>query len=183
MKMGGGWHGGHPWGLVGVSYQSKAADGPWSVEGQGLPKAATDEVLITSFNDLDMLEKQFREHGNSLACLITEPIIGSGGFVPARREFLRAARELTEKYGVMLIFDEVITGFRFRAGNAGQLYGVQPDLTTYGKVIGGGMPVAAVAGRADLMDQVGRAQGQKVSCFTLVALSIAASYSCQCRSC
>jgi glutamate-1-semialdehyde 2,1-aminomutase len=82
--------------------------------------------------------------------------------MPATREYLRTARELTEKYGTVLVFDEVITGFRFRAGNLGALYGVQPDLATFGKIIGGGMPLAAVAGREDIMRLVGREGGSKV---------------------
>ncbi len=82
--------------------------------------------------------------------------------MPATREYVRTVRELTEKYGVLLIFDEVISAFRFRAGNVGRLYGVEPDLTTMGKAIGGGMPVAAVVGRADVMDQAGLGQAARV---------------------
>jgi glutamate-1-semialdehyde 2,1-aminomutase len=85
-----------------------------------------------------------------------------GGFAPATREYLQTARELTRQYGVVLIFDEVIAGFRFRAGDLGTLYGVRPDLATFGKIIGGGMPVAAVAGRADIMNLVGRAAAGRV---------------------
>jgi glutamate-1-semialdehyde 2,1-aminomutase len=94
--------------------------------------------------------------------LIVEPFIGVGGFMPATGEYLDASRELTRQYGAVLIFDEVIAGFRFRAGDAGALYGVQPDLATFGKIMGGGMPVAAVAGRADIMNLAGRAVGGKV---------------------
>ncbi|HSJ56304.1 MAG TPA: aminotransferase class III-fold pyridoxal phosphate-dependent enzyme, partial [Anaerolineae bacterium] len=87
--------------------------------------------------------------------------VGVGGNMAASQEYIRTARELTLRYGVVLIFDEVIAGFRFRAGNVGALYGVQPDLTTIGKIMGGGMPVAAVAGRADIMNLVARgASGQ-----------------------
>ncbi len=89
-------------------------------------------------------------------------MIGVGGLMPATREYLRAARALTQRYGALLILDEVISGFRFRAGDAAALYGVQPDLMTLGKAIGGGMPVAAVAGRADVMALVGQEKGAQV---------------------
>jgi len=97
------------------------------------------------------LRDDFARCGDRVACFIVEPFIGAGGFIPATREYLQTARALTERYGAILIFDEVISGFRFRAGNVGALYGIQPDLATFGKVAGGGMPVAAVAGRADLL--------------------------------
>jgi len=109
-----------------------------------------------------MLADCFRQHGDRLACFMVEPFIGLGGLMPASREYLRAARELTEEYGVVLIFDEVIAGFRFRAGNCGALYGLQPDLASFGKVIGGGMPVAALGGRADIMQLAGREGGGRV---------------------
>jgi glutamate-1-semialdehyde 2,1-aminomutase len=110
-----------------------------------------------------MLEKQFAKHGSRIACFIFEPFLGSGGFLPATKEFLHAARELSAKHGALLVFDEVISGFRFCAGSIARLFGVQPDLATYAKVMGGGMPVAAVAGRADVMKLAGRGGGVKFS--------------------
>jgi glutamate-1-semialdehyde 2,1-aminomutase len=124
--------------------------------------SVTDQVIVSGFNDPDVLREHFRQHGDRLACFIVEPFIGVGGFKAASQEYMREARELTRRHGTMLIFDEVIAGFRFRAGNVGALYGVQPDLSTFGKIIGGGMPVAALAGRADLMDLAGRAGGSRV---------------------
>ena len=162
LKIGGGWHGSQPWGLKGVSFRADAAASSWVAESEGIPDSVTDEVLITRFNDVDMLRDQFKRYGDRLACLITEPLMGAGGFIPASTEYLRTARELTQSYGTVLVFDEVIAGFRFRAGNAGALYRVQPDLATFGKIIGGGMPVAAVAGRADIVELVGRDQGKRV---------------------
>lgn len=169
MKVGGGWHGAQPWALKGINFHAKNSAafqgyaGPFSaVETEGLPSALTDEVIVTSFNEPDVLRDHFREYGDRVACFIVEPFIGLGGFVPATREYLQTARELTHHYGAVLILDEVISGFRFRAGNASALCGVQPDLATFGKIIGGGMPVAAVAGRADIMSLVGRAGGGKV---------------------
>lgn len=160
MKVGGGWHGAQPWGLKGISFYAK--NGFQRVETHGLPPALTDEVVVTGFNDPDMLRDHFRQYGDRLACFIVEPFIGAGGLMPATCEYLQTARELTHQYGVVLILDEVISGFRFRAGNVGALYGVQPDLATFGKAIGGGMPVSAVAGRADIMALVGREGGSKV---------------------
>ena len=162
MKVGGGWHGGQPWALKGIGFSAGNGAGFQKVESDGVPAAVTDKVIVTGFNDPDKLRDHFREYGDRLACFIVEPFLGVGGFTPATAEYLQTARELTERYGVVLIFDEVIAGFRFRAGNAGALYDLQPDLATFGKIIGGGMPVAAVAGRADILGLAGRRAGGKV---------------------
>jgi glutamate-1-semialdehyde 2,1-aminomutase len=162
MKVGGGWHGAQPWALKGVGFHPGGGDGFQQVDSEGVPVAVTDKVVVTDFNDPARLSDHFRQLGDQLACFIVEPYLGAGGNVPATREYLQMARELTRKFGVLLIFDEVISGFRFRAGSLGGLYGIQPDLATYGKIIGGGMPVAAVAGRADIMELVGRAKGHRV---------------------
>jgi glutamate-1-semialdehyde 2,1-aminomutase len=136
---------------------------PWTVESKGIPTGVTEQIVVTRYNDANMLREHFKQYGDQLACLIVEPFMGSGGFMPARSEFLRAARELTDQYGVVLICDEIISGFRFRAGNLSALFGVQPDLATFAKIMGGGMPVAAVAGRADIMKLCGRDGGNQVS--------------------
>jgi glutamate-1-semialdehyde 2,1-aminomutase len=129
------------------------ADAPehWGVESAGLPRSAAGEVVVTRFNDPQMLRDHFRQYGDRLACFIVEPFIGSGGYMAASPEYIQAARELTRQHGALLIFDEVISGFRFRAGDLGGRYGVKADLATFAKIMGGGMPVAAVAGRADVM--------------------------------
>ncbi|MFC1639797.1 aspartate aminotransferase family protein [Gemmatimonadota bacterium] len=152
LKVGGGWHGANPWGLKGVGYH----DGFDSVESEGIPTAVTDEIIITRYNDPSSLVDTFEQHGDELACFLLEPVIGAGGRFPATREYMHLARELTENHGVVLIHDEVVSGFRYAAKNAGSLYGVTPDLMALGKAIGGGMPVAAVAGRRDILDLVGR---------------------------
>jgi glutamate-1-semialdehyde 2,1-aminomutase len=162
MKVGGGWHGAHPWALKGIAFNGSAGDGFQKVESEGVPASVTDQVIVTGFNDPDKLRDHFREYGGQLACFIVEPFLGAGGYAPATREYLQTARELTYQHGAVLIFDEVISGFRFHAGSVGVLYGVQPDLTTLGKIIGGGMPVSAVAGRADIMSLVGRSDGKRV---------------------
>ncbi len=158
LKVGGGWHGGQPWAFKGYSWQG----GFDKIDSEGLPKNVSKEVVVTQFNNLAALEKSFEKWGDRLACFILEPTIGSGGMMPARLEYVQKARELTEKHGVLLILDEVIAGFRFRAGNCGKLYGVRPDLTTMGKIMGGGMPVAAVLGRRDVLELVEKKGGSRV---------------------
>ncbi|MEJ5312118.1 MAG: aminotransferase class III-fold pyridoxal phosphate-dependent enzyme [Anaerolineae bacterium] len=161
LKVGGGWHGAQPWALKGIGYHGE--QGYQHVETAGLPSAVCEEVVVSRFNDPEMLREHFRQYGDRAACFIVEPFMGAGGFMPATREYLQTARELTTQYGAVLIFDEVIAGFRFRAGDTGALYGVQPDLATFGKIIGGGMPVAAVAGRADILNLASRAGRVKFS--------------------
>jgi len=160
LKVGGGWHGAQPWALKGIGYDR--AEGYQHIETAGLPSAVCEEVVVSRFNDPEMLRDHFGQWGDRAACFIVEPFMGAGGFMPATREYIQTARELATQYGAALIFDEVIAGFRFRAGDVGALYGVRPDLATFGKIIGGGMPVAAVAGRADIMNLAGRAGGSRV---------------------
>ncbi len=154
LKVGGGWHGAHPWGLKGIHYSPGV--GFQAVESAGVPVSITDDVIITRFNDADFLRDQFRTYGGKLACFIVEPCMGVGGGMPGSKAYLQEARDLTRQYGVVLIYDEVISGFRFRAGDVGPLVGVRPDLGTFGKIMSGGMPVAAVAGRADIMKMSGK---------------------------
>ena len=163
MKVGGGWHGAQPWGLVGVDFHAENHGNFTRAESRGLPSAVAEQVIVTRFNDAEMLHRQFRKHGRRVACFILEPFMGSGGSLPASLEFLRAARELTRRHGALLIFDEVISGFRFCAGSSSRLFGIQPDLATFAKVMGGGMPVAAVGGRADVMELAGRSGGVRFS--------------------
>jgi glutamate-1-semialdehyde 2,1-aminomutase len=158
IKAGGGWHGAQPWGLKGSGFQ----DGFQEVDTEGLPRAMTGQIVVTRFNDPEMLADHFGKYGDQAACCILEPVMGAGGVIPASLEYLQTARRLADKTGSLLILDEVITGFRFRAGDAGSLYGVKPDLATFGKIIGGGMPMAAVAGRRKVMELVGSAGGSRV---------------------
>ncbi|HYK91861.1 MAG TPA: aminotransferase class III-fold pyridoxal phosphate-dependent enzyme [Acidobacteriota bacterium] len=160
LKVGGGWHGGHPWGLKGI--HAGPGGSFQTVESAGIPSAMTDEVVITRFNDPDFLRDQFRNIGDKLACFIVEPCMGVGGGMPGTRTYLQTARELTHRYGSVLVFDEVISGFRFRAGDAGSLVGVRPDLAAFGKAMSGGTPVAAVAGRADILALSGRSADKRV---------------------
>jgi glutamate-1-semialdehyde 2,1-aminomutase len=148
MKVGGGWHGAHPYALRGITVYDR---GMTRMESAGLPSGTDEMIVISQFNDIQDLENKFKKHGERTACFILEPFIGSGGFIFSHRDYLQKARELSRQYGSLLIFDEVISGFRFRAGGVQSLYGIQPDLTVLGKAIGGGMPVSAVAGKDDVM--------------------------------
>lgn len=123
-------------------------------DSAGIPEAVRAEMLIAPFNDLDFLRSLLTEHGNDIAGLIIEPL---QRIIPPEPGFLEAVRIECDKYGIVLIFDEVVTGFRFSYGGAQEFYGVTPDLCTLGKVIGGGFPLAALAGRKDIMDHFDKA--------------------------
>lgn len=120
----------------------------------GVPAGYTDNTLLTRYNDEESVERLFAENGDDIACLIVEPCAANMGVVPPKEGFLQFLREITERYGALLIFDEVITGFRLSLGGAQQFFGVVPDLTTLGKIVGGGMPLAAYGGRREIMECV-----------------------------
>ncbi len=117
----------------------------------GVPKAYTDLTYVLPFNDIGALNALFAKEGDSIACIIVEPVAGNMNLVPPVPGFLETMRDLCTRHGSVLIFDEVMTGFRTALGGAQSVYGVTPDLTTLGKVIGGGLPVGAFGGRADIM--------------------------------
>jgi glutamate-1-semialdehyde 2,1-aminomutase len=117
----------------------------------GVPAAVASQTLTLPFNQLEPLADAFRQYPDAIAAVIVEPVAGNMGCIPPEEGFLAGLRELTEQAGAVLIFDEVMTGFRVARGGAQALYGVTPDLTTLGKVIGGGLPVGAFGGRADIM--------------------------------
>ena len=121
------------------------------MDSDGIPPELKRNILLTRYNDGDDLEILFRRHGGRIACLILEPFLGVGGFLPASKDYLRLARRLTHEYGAVFIADEVISGFRFCPSGVMTLHNIEPDLSVLGKVIGGGHAVAAVAGRKDIM--------------------------------
>jgi glutamate-1-semialdehyde 2,1-aminomutase len=123
-------------------------------DSAGVPRAFADTTIPLPFNSVDAVEQCFAEHAPRIACVILEPVVGNMGCVPPQPGFLDALRKITSRHGALLIFDEVMTGFRVALGGAQQLYGVTPDLTTLGKVIGGGLPVGAYGGRLDVMRKV-----------------------------
>src|SRR5271165_1594328 len=139
------------------SFLSQAGSGLATLgiaECPGVPQALAALTLNVPYNDLPAVERMFVEHRDKIAAVIVEPIAANMGVVLPKEGFLKGLREITRKNGALLIIDEVITGFRLHYGSAQLLFGVQGDLTTLGKIIGGGVPVAAYGGRADLMDHV-----------------------------
>jgi len=120
----------------------------------GVPAALAELTHVVPFNDAVAVEQLLSERGDRIACIILEPIAGNMGVIPPAAGYLEKVRELTRKHGVVMILDEVMTGFRVHRSCAQGLYGVEPDLSTFGKVIGGGLPAAAYGGRTDLMDQI-----------------------------
>ncbi len=123
-------------------------------DSPGVPKSATSTTLTAPFNDLESVKALFEENRDEIAGVILEPVVGNAGFIPPDAGFLEGLRELTHEYGALLVFDEVMTGFRIAYGGAQEKFGVTPDLTTLGKVIGGGLPVGAYGGRRDIMSLV-----------------------------
>ncbi|HKC22184.1 MAG TPA: glutamate-1-semialdehyde 2,1-aminomutase [Gaiellaceae bacterium] len=120
----------------------------------GVPTRVTEHTIVAPYNDVDATAEAVARYGEGLAAIIVEPIAGNMGVVPPERGFLTALRRLCDGSGALLIFDEVITGFRVARGGAQELYGVTPDLTILGKIVGGGLPLAAFGGRADVMDRL-----------------------------
>jgi glutamate-1-semialdehyde 2,1-aminomutase len=123
-------------------------------DSPGVPKGFSDTTIAVPYNDVEAVEKAFRTHANKIAAVIVEPVCGNMGCIPPKAGFLEALRRITAQHGSLLLFDEVMTGFRVAPGGAQQLYNIQPDLTTLGKVIGGGLPIAAYGGRRDIMELV-----------------------------
>ncbi|WP_448525571.1 glutamate-1-semialdehyde 2,1-aminomutase [Parathermosynechococcus lividus] len=123
-------------------------------DSPGVPKAVTAATLTAPYNDLEAVSRLFQEYPEDIAGVILEPVVGNAGFIPPDAGFLEGLRELTTQYGALLVFDEVMTGFRIAYGGAQEKFGIIPDLTTLGKVIGGGLPVGAYGGRADIMKMV-----------------------------
>lgn len=141
----------------GDSFLVKAGSGALTLgvpDSPGVPKPLADLTITLPYNDIDAARKLFDEMGKTIACVIVEPVAGNMNCVPPRPGFLQTLRELCTRDGALLIFDEVMTGFRVALGGAQSLYAITPDLTTLGKVIGGGMPVGAYGGRRDLMQQI-----------------------------
>ena len=141
----------------GDSFLVKAGSGALTLgvpTSPGVPKANADLTLTLPYNDLDAAQRLFDEHGEDIAGVIIEPVAGNMNCILPRDGYLQGLRALCDRHGALLIFDEVMTGFRVALGGAQAHYGVKPDLTTFGKIIGGGMPVGAYGGRRELMEQV-----------------------------
>ena len=151
LKFEGGYHG-HA-----DSFLSEAGSGLATLgisSSPGVPQALAALTLNAPYNDAAAVERIFAEHGGKIAAIIVEPIAANMGVVPPAPGFLESLRRITQQDGSLLIFDEVITGFRLAYGGAQSVYGIQPDMTVLGKIVGGGLPVAAYGGRREIMDQI-----------------------------
>lgn len=123
-------------------------------DSAGVPVGFTENTLLARYNDAESVRTLFERYPEDIAAVIVEPCAANMGVVPPKEGFLKALRDITGQYGALLIFDEVITGFRLSAGGAQELYGIKPDMTALGKIVGGGMPLAAYGGRREIMEQV-----------------------------
>ncbi|MEM2106087.1 MAG: aspartate aminotransferase family protein [Candidatus Bathyarchaeia archaeon] len=146
-KFEGGWHGGYDSLHIGVKY-------PFDIpESAGLTYGATQDTILLPFNDGDGVRKKLQNE-KDVAAIIIEPVLGAGGGVPVEKEFLKELREICNEKDILLIFDEVVTGFRLAPGGAQQFFGVKSDITVLGKILGGGFPVGAFCGRREIMDKL-----------------------------
>jgi glutamate-1-semialdehyde 2,1-aminomutase len=145
-KFEGGWHGGYDALHVAVKYPFDIA------ESAGLAPGAVQDTVVLPFNDIDGVKKKLEN--TDVASITIEPLMGSGGGIPADKEFLKELRDFTSRRGMLLIFDEVITGFRLAPGGGQQYFHVKPDITVFGKILGGGFPVGAVCGSAEIMEKM-----------------------------
>ena len=148
LKFEGGYHGMSDYALVSLAPKNPGNFPRGSIDSAGIPKSVADEMVVAAFNDIDMVRSLIEEQKDELAGVIVEPF---QRLIPPKPGFLQALREVTAEHGIPLIFDEVVTGFRFAYGGAQEYYGVTPDLCTLGKIVGGGFALAAIAGRADIM--------------------------------
>lgn len=148
IKFEGAYHGAHD--AVLVKSGSGAAGKP---DSPGVPEDATKNTILVPFNDEEILTQVINENKNEIACVIAEPVMGNIGCVPPKEGYLEFLREITENNGIILIIDEVITGFRLSKGGAQEYYNITPDLATFGKIVGGGFPIGAIAGKKEYMEQ------------------------------
>lgn len=164
-KFEGGYHGAHEYVSVSVRPPLEKLDpsGPTPIpEHPGMPKSVLEQVIVLPYNDLDWCERVLRENAADVACLIMEPVVSSFGYLPGEADFLRGLRDLTEELGIVLIYDEV-QSFRIAPGGAQEALGVTPDMTAFGKIIGGGTPVGAFGGRAEIMELFDPTKGAPIA--------------------
>lgn len=159
LKFEGHYHGHHDYVLFSVESPSVVAgleQAPSKLPYYpGIPDGISRTVAVAPWNDPVSLEKVLKRNASDLAAIICEPVMGSAGIIPPKDDYLKIVRELADKYDALLIFDEVLTGFRIAPGGAQEFYGIKPDIACYAKALGGGTPIAAVAGRRDVMGMIG----------------------------
>jgi glutamate-1-semialdehyde 2,1-aminomutase len=159
VKFEGQYHGVHDYALISVTPDNMSdlgdADKPVRLAwGRGIPDAVADTIIPARYNNLDLLRRLFEEEGSDIAAVIVEPVLGNAQGILPQPGFHAAMRALTEEFGILLIFDEVKTGFRFARGGAAEFFGIRPDLATFAKAMGNGYPAAAFGGRRDIMSQL-----------------------------
>jgi len=149
LKFNGGYHGAYDYVLV------KAGSGAASIPSSaGSLKEISDETLIVEYNDFGELERIIEKEAENISCLIMEPVLANYGLIIPEKNYLTEIRKITKKYGILLIFDEVITGFRLAIGGCSEFFGITPDIATYSKSFGNGFPIAAICGKKEIMDQL-----------------------------
>ena len=149
LKFNGGYHGAYDYVLV------KAGSGAAAIPSSaGSIKEISDETLIVEYNDFGELERIIEKESENIACLIMEPVLANYGLIIPEKNYLTEIRKITKKYGILLIFDEVITGFRLSLGGCSEFFGITPDIATYSKSFGNGFPIAAICGKKEIMDQL-----------------------------
>jgi len=151
LKFGGGFHGSHDGVLVNAGSGASALSSP---DSQGIPQETVKNTLVARYNDEDHTKRILRDNEGEVASVILEPVMGNMGPILPAPDFLEGLREITEEESIVLIFDEVITGFRLALGGAQEYYGVKPDLTVLGKVLGGGLPLSAFGGKREIMEKL-----------------------------
>ncbi|MEM3540165.1 MAG: aspartate aminotransferase family protein [Thermoplasmata archaeon] len=163
LKFEGHYHGLHDYAAISVEAPPPVAGLKWFPKSlpysAGIPSSVMETVVVASWNDLESLEKILRIRGNEIAAIIMEPIMANSTVVTPEKDYLKGVRELADEYNILLIFDEVITGFRVSEGGAQKLYGVIPDLSTWAKALGNGYPIAAISGKREYMDLIGNGVG------------------------
>lgn len=148
------------------------------LESAGQPESVLSDLIILPWNDLEILEKIIRTRYFEIAAVIMEPIMANFGLIMPKKGYLEGVREITKKYGALLIFDEVITGFRIALGGAQEYFGVTPDISTFGKAVGGGVPLGGYGGRKEIMDFVAQKKCVEAGTFNTNSLEIAAGLAC-----
>ncbi len=159
VKFEGQYHGVHDYALISVLPSDMAdlgdADNPVGLAwGRGIPGPVADTIIPARYNNIDQLRRLFERHGEEIAAIIVEPVLGNAQGIMPRPGFHQQVRTLTEEFGILLIFDEVKTGFRFARGGAAEYFGIRPDLATYAKAMGNGYPAAAFGGRREIMEML-----------------------------
>jgi glutamate-1-semialdehyde 2,1-aminomutase len=177
VKFEGGYHGVHDYALVSIHQVSGSELAPTSVpESLGIPEGTLRNTIILPWNDLDVLERTIEKRSNEIAAIITEPVSMNYGVVPPEEGYLKGMRELTEEYGILMIMDEVVTGFRLAMGGAQEYFNVKADLATFAKALGAGFPIAAITGKKEIMEIIKPGAITHMGTYNENPLCVAAAY-------